>query len=151
MRIVWLCHYFAPEIGAPQARLLEMSRVFRDEGHDVAVVTCFPNHPTGVLREEDCRFQLEDAEDLDEAQHLLEKLIKKYENTAPKLAVWAGAGPPLLQYPAWSAPVLSHGRLYLRSWKTLYAIGSGSVYARTIDLDTGGLIPLGSRPTVAPK
>ena len=53
MRIVWLCHYFAPEIGAPQARLLEMSRVFRDEGHDVAVVTCFPNHPTGVLRDED--------------------------------------------------------------------------------------------------
>jgi glycosyltransferase involved in cell wall biosynthesis len=53
MRIVWLCHYFAPEIGAPQARLLELSRVFRDEGHDVAVVTCFPNHPTGVLRDED--------------------------------------------------------------------------------------------------
>ena len=37
MRIVWLCHYFAPEIGAPQARLLELSRVFRDEGHAVAV------------------------------------------------------------------------------------------------------------------
>lgn len=53
MRIVWLCHYFAPEIGAPQARLLELSRVFRDEGHEVAVVTCFPNHPTGVLRDED--------------------------------------------------------------------------------------------------
>ncbi len=53
MRIVWLCHYFAPEIGAPQARLLELSRVFRDAGHDVAVVTCFPNHPTGVLRDQD--------------------------------------------------------------------------------------------------
>ncbi len=53
MRIVWLCHYFAPEIGAPQARLLELSRVFRDEGHSVAVVTCFPNHPNGVLRDED--------------------------------------------------------------------------------------------------
>lgn len=53
MKVVWLCHYFAPEIGAPQARLLEMSRVFRAEGHDVAVVTCFPNHPTGELRPED--------------------------------------------------------------------------------------------------
>lgn len=55
MRIVWLCHYFAPEIGAPQARLLEMSRVFAAEGHDVSVVTCFPNHPTGVLAQGDRR------------------------------------------------------------------------------------------------
>jgi glycosyltransferase involved in cell wall biosynthesis len=53
VRIVWLCHYFAPEIGAPQARLLEMSKAFLDAGHDVAAVTCFPNHPTGVLRPED--------------------------------------------------------------------------------------------------
>ncbi len=53
MRIVWLCHYFAPEIGAPQARLLETSRAFREQGHDVAVVTCFPNHPTGTLQPED--------------------------------------------------------------------------------------------------
>ena len=53
MRIIWLCHYFAPEIGAPQARILEMSRWFAARGHSVAVVTCFPNHPTGELREED--------------------------------------------------------------------------------------------------
>ena len=53
MKIVWLCHYFAPEIGAPQARLLEMSRAFAAAGHDVAAVTCFPNHPTGALRPED--------------------------------------------------------------------------------------------------
>ena len=53
MRIVWLCHYFAPEMGAPQARLLELSQAFREQGHDVAAVTCFPNHPTGVLRKED--------------------------------------------------------------------------------------------------
>jgi glycosyltransferase involved in cell wall biosynthesis len=49
MRIVWLCHYFAPEMGAPQARLLELSKAFREAGHDVAAVTCFANHPTGVL------------------------------------------------------------------------------------------------------
>ena len=53
VRIVWICHYFAPEMGAPQARLSELSRAFRDLGHDVAAVTCFPNHPTGVLRPED--------------------------------------------------------------------------------------------------
>lgn len=53
MRIVWLCHYFAPEIGAPQARLLEMSREFISRGHEVEAVTCFPNHPTGVLAPSD--------------------------------------------------------------------------------------------------
>ena len=53
MNVVWLCHYFAPEIGAPQARLLEMSRALREMGHEVSVVTCFPNHPTGRLRDED--------------------------------------------------------------------------------------------------
>src|SRR6185436_6867614 len=53
MRIVWLCHYFAPEMGAPQARLLEMSREFLAHGHEVEAVTCFPNHPTGELRPED--------------------------------------------------------------------------------------------------
>jgi glycosyltransferase involved in cell wall biosynthesis len=53
VRIVWLCHYFAPEIGAPQARLLELSRAFREAGHDVAAVTCFANHPTGMLRADD--------------------------------------------------------------------------------------------------
>ena len=53
LRIVWLCHYFAPEIGAPQARLLEMSRAFVAEGHSVGAVTCFPNHPTGTLRPAD--------------------------------------------------------------------------------------------------
>jgi len=53
MRIAWLCHYFAPEMGAPQARLLELGKAFREAGHDVAAVTCFPNHPTGVLRPED--------------------------------------------------------------------------------------------------
>jgi glycosyltransferase involved in cell wall biosynthesis len=53
MRVVWLCHYFAPEVGAPPARLLELSKAFREAGHDVAAVTCFPNHPSGVLRPQD--------------------------------------------------------------------------------------------------
>lgn len=53
MRIAWLCHYFAPEIGAPQARLLEMSRAWVADGHSVTAVTCFPNHPTGELADGD--------------------------------------------------------------------------------------------------
>lgn len=49
MRVAVYTHYFAPEIGAPSARLREMGREWVSRGHSVDVVTCFPNHPTGVL------------------------------------------------------------------------------------------------------
>jgi glycosyltransferase involved in cell wall biosynthesis len=49
MRVAVYSHYFAPEIGAPSARLREMGREWVDRGHEVDVVTCFPNHPTGRL------------------------------------------------------------------------------------------------------
>jgi glycosyltransferase involved in cell wall biosynthesis len=52
VRILVICHYFYPEIGAPSARILEMSQRWVAEGHEVSVVTCFPNHPTGVIPEE---------------------------------------------------------------------------------------------------
>jgi len=44
-----LCHYFPPEIGAPQARLSEMASVWLKSGFDITVVTCLPNHPTGII------------------------------------------------------------------------------------------------------
>ena len=49
MRVLLICHYFAPEIGAPQARLSEMARVWAADGADVTVLTGMPNHPTGVI------------------------------------------------------------------------------------------------------
>jgi len=49
LRIVLICHYFHPEIGAPSARLHSLARNLRALGHDVAVLTGFPNHPTGVI------------------------------------------------------------------------------------------------------
>lgn len=51
MRIALLCHYFHPEIGAPSARLHALARDLRALGHEVTVVTGFPNHPTGVVPE----------------------------------------------------------------------------------------------------
>jgi glycosyltransferase involved in cell wall biosynthesis len=52
MRIVYLSQYFPPEIGAPAARVYELSREWVRLGHRVAVVTGFPNHPTGVVPKE---------------------------------------------------------------------------------------------------
>jgi glycosyltransferase involved in cell wall biosynthesis len=49
MNIAVFSHYFSPEIGAPSARIHDMSRQWIAMGHNVQVVTCFPNHPTGQI------------------------------------------------------------------------------------------------------
>ena len=49
MRIYLICHYYPPEIGAPQARLSEMAKEWLKQGHDVTVLTGIPNHPTGII------------------------------------------------------------------------------------------------------
>jgi glycosyltransferase involved in cell wall biosynthesis len=49
MRILIVTHYFPPEIGAPQARLSDLARMWAEMGHDVHVLTGMPNHPTGVI------------------------------------------------------------------------------------------------------
>jgi glycosyltransferase involved in cell wall biosynthesis len=66
MRIAVVTHYFWPEPGAPSARLLEMGREWAARGHEVTVVTNFPNHPTGVVPEayRGRSFQLEQAHGL---------------------------------------------------------------------------------------
>jgi len=49
MKISWYSHYFTPEIGAPSARLYDLSSQWAGAGHAVSVTTCFPNHPGGEL------------------------------------------------------------------------------------------------------
>src|SRR5579864_8589927 len=49
LRVVFLTHYFPPEVGAPQTRLFELARRLGDAGMRVTVVTGFPNYPTGVV------------------------------------------------------------------------------------------------------
>lgn len=49
MRITVYSHYFVPEIGAPPARIYDLSQQWIRRGHQVQVVTCFPNHPSGRL------------------------------------------------------------------------------------------------------
>ncbi len=53
MRILYVSQYFPPEIGAPAARVHELSREWVRQGHDVTVLTAFPHHPAGVKRPED--------------------------------------------------------------------------------------------------
>ena len=49
MRILFVSHYFPPEVNAPASRTHEHCRRWVDEGHEVTVITGVPNHPAGVL------------------------------------------------------------------------------------------------------
>ncbi len=47
MRILYVSQYYPPEMGAPAARVSELARAWARLGHQVTVLTGFPNHPTG--------------------------------------------------------------------------------------------------------
>ena len=49
MKILYLSQYYPPEMGAPAARASELAHHWSVPGHDVSVLTGFPNHPTGVV------------------------------------------------------------------------------------------------------
>jgi putative colanic acid biosynthesis glycosyltransferase WcaI len=49
MNILYVSQYFPPEMGAPAARVSELSRHWVRSGHQVTVLTGFPNHPSGVV------------------------------------------------------------------------------------------------------
>ncbi len=44
-----MSHYFHPEVGAPQTRILETTQRLAARGHDVTVLTGLPNYPDGVI------------------------------------------------------------------------------------------------------
>jgi hypothetical protein len=51
MKILFFSHYFPPEVNAPATRTYEHCVRWARAGHDVTVVTCAPNCPSGVLVE----------------------------------------------------------------------------------------------------
>lgn len=51
MNILFLSHYFPPEVNAPATRTYEHCKRWVARGHKVTVVTCAPNCPSGVVYE----------------------------------------------------------------------------------------------------
>lgn len=49
MHILFLTHYFPPEVNAPASRTYENAKRWVKAGHQVTIITCVPNHPNGVL------------------------------------------------------------------------------------------------------
>lgn len=47
MRILFLSHYFPPEVNAPATRTFEHCREWVKLGHQVTVISCVPHHPKG--------------------------------------------------------------------------------------------------------
>jgi glycosyltransferase involved in cell wall biosynthesis len=47
MRIMFFSHYYPPEVNAPASRTSEHCSAWANAGHEVTVVTCVPNHPSG--------------------------------------------------------------------------------------------------------
>ncbi len=49
MNILYVSHNYPPEVCAPAVRVSELSRHWVSASHQVAVLTGFPNHPTGKI------------------------------------------------------------------------------------------------------
>ncbi|MAJ59747.1 MAG: hypothetical protein CBC48_07060 [bacterium TMED88] len=49
MRILFISHYFPPEVNAPASRTHEHCRQWVADGHEVTVITGVPNHPSGQI------------------------------------------------------------------------------------------------------
>lgn len=47
MNILFLSHYFPPEVNAPATRTYEHCKQWVSEGHNVTVISCVPHHPMG--------------------------------------------------------------------------------------------------------
>lgn len=49
MKILFLCHYFPPEVNAPASRTHENAKRWIAAGYEVTVITCVPNAPRGEI------------------------------------------------------------------------------------------------------
>lgn len=47
MKILFLSHYFPPEVNAPATRTYEHCKQWVKDGHEVTVISCVPHHPMG--------------------------------------------------------------------------------------------------------
>ena len=82
MRILYVSQYFPPEMGAPAARVHELSREWVRDGHAVTVLTGFAHHPTGVKARAD-RGRLTRRESIDGID-----VVRVYVWAAPNRGTW---------------------------------------------------------------
>lgn len=81
MHILYVSQYFPPEMGAPSARVFELSREWVRLGHRVTVLTAFAHHPVGIKAPED-RWRLTRRE-----SHEGIEVVRSYVYAAPNEGV----------------------------------------------------------------
>jgi len=104
MRILYVSQYFPPEMGAPSARVHELSRQWVKLGHEVTVVTAFAHHPTGIKAPED-RGVLTRRETVDGID-----VVRTYVFAA----INKGAFKRMVSYASFMASAMTIGRLRIR-------------------------------------
>jgi glycosyltransferase involved in cell wall biosynthesis len=100
MRILYVSQYFPPEMGAPAARVHELSGEWVRLGHDVTVLTAFAHHPTGVKVPRD-RGVLTRRESLDGI-----RVLRTYVYAAPN----RGSLRRMLSYASFMVSAMTVGR-----------------------------------------
>ena len=75
--ILYLSHYYPPEVNAPAIRVSQLAKCWVEQGHKVTILTGFPNHPSGIIPPEySGRFlQREECDGID--------IIRTYMYAAP--------------------------------------------------------------------
>lgn len=101
MRILYVSQYFPPEMGAPSARVHELSREWVRLGHEVTVLTAFAHHPTGIKAVQD-RGVLTRRETVDGI-----KVIRTYVYATPN----KGTLKRMLSYASFMLSAMTIGRL----------------------------------------
>jgi colanic acid biosynthesis glycosyl transferase WcaI len=81
MKILYVSQYFPPEMGAPAARAAELSRHWAAAGHEISVLTGFPNHPTGIIPPEYCdKFRRFVAHEKTDGVHVVRTWLLPFPN-----------------------------------------------------------------------
>ncbi len=129
MDILYLSQYFPPEIGAPAARVHELSREWVRLGHRVQVVTAFPNHPTGIVPPE-YRGRLVDREMIDGIE-VLRNWTLAVPNRALPLRVATQLSFPLSVI-GLGLPRVRRPDVVLATSPSIFTSVSGLAYARVL-------------------
>jgi colanic acid biosynthesis glycosyl transferase WcaI len=129
MRILYVSQYFPPEMGAPAARVHELSREWVRAGHEVTVLTAFAHHPTGVKAPRD-RGVLTRRENVDGID-----VVRTYVRAAAN----RGTVRRMLSYASFLLSAVTVGRLRVRRPDVVIATSpqllcglAGYVLARTL-------------------
>ncbi|HEX9060352.1 MAG TPA: glycosyltransferase family 4 protein [Clostridia bacterium] len=78
MKILFLTHFFIPEVGAATKRIYGLAKNLKNIGHDVEIIAGFPNYPSGI-KPEGYRGKLYMEEEIDGL-----KVYRYYVYSSPK-------------------------------------------------------------------